>query len=72
MKPSVATRLVVPLLHIWEVPGPNLGQKNRKTELSLRSLFNDAFSGTHNIQRRINERQMNDELQRMWKEAVVA
>jgi hypothetical protein len=33
------------------------------------SLFNDAFSVTRTVS---NERVMNDELERMWKEVIVA
>jgi hypothetical protein len=36
------------------------------------SLFNDAFSETQTIQHRMKGWQMNDDLEWMWKEAVVA
>jgi hypothetical protein len=36
------------------------------------SLFNDAFSVSHTLQLLMKGLQINDELERMWKEAAVA
>jgi hypothetical protein len=40
--------------------------------LFICSLFNDAFWGTHTIQRRIEESKVNAEMGRMWKKTVLA
>jgi hypothetical protein len=41
--------------------------------LLIYSIFNDAFSGSgYGIQCRMRGKQVNDELKKMWKEAVVA
>jgi hypothetical protein len=35
-------------------------------------FFNNAFSATQSIQRRMKGREVNDELQKMWEKVVVA
>jgi hypothetical protein len=39
--------------------------------LFIYSLFHDAFSVAQTLQRRMKGWEVNDELERMWKEAVV-